>query len=206
MDQIVNFVVNLVWDLWYVGIFIMMAIESSFIPFPSEIAMIPAWYLISLWKMTWIWVFLSWTFWAMTWATINYFLWFYLWAPIIKKLIHKYWKYIFLKEDHYLLAEKYFKKHWSVTTFLARFIPAVRQLISIPAGIFKMNFAKFFTYTFLWVAIWSIILIMIWYLAWENKDLISRYSNEALILVIMFVIIVAFSYYFINKKLSKSVG
>lgn len=66
-------------------------------------------------------------------ATINYILGYYLGGPIIKKLIHKYGKYILLNESHYLQAEQFFQKNGAITTFIGRFIPAVRQLISIPA-------------------------------------------------------------------------
>jgi membrane protein DedA with SNARE-associated domain len=200
MHELVDFIVNLVWNMWYVGIYLMMTIESSFIPFPSEVAMIPAWYLASLWQMNFIIAFVAWTMWAMTGSVINYVLWYYLWWPIIKTLVHKYWKYIFLKEDHYLQAEKYFQKHGSVTTFLGRFIPAVRQLISIPAGIFKMNIVKFLLYTFVWAGTWNLVLMWIGYVAWENKDLIEKYSKELLFLILTFVVIVGIVYYLINKR------
>ncbi len=203
MNELVNFVVNLVWDMGYIGIYFMMTIESSFIPFPSEVAMIPAWYLASLWQMNFIIAFVAWTLWAMTGSVINYVLWYYLWWPIIKTLVHKYGKYIFLKEDHYLQAEKYFQKHGSVTTFLGRFIPAVRQLISIPAGIFKMNIIKFLIYTFVWAWTWNLVLMWIGYVAWENKDLIEKYSKETLIWVILFVIIIWIWYYFNHKRKNK---
>lgn len=200
MNELVNFVVNFVWDMWYVWIYIMMTIESSFIPFPSEVAMIPAWYLASLWQMNFFIAFLFWTFWALTWSVINYILWLKLGWPIIKTLIHKYWKYILLKEDHYIQAETYFKKHWSITTLLGRFIPAVRQLISLPAWIFKMNFAKFLFYTWLWAWIWNLILMTVWFVAWENKDLIEKYSKEILTITILVVIIIWMIYYILNKK------
>ncbi len=203
MQEIVNFVVNLVWNMGYIGIYLMMTLESSFIPFPSEIAMIPAWYLSSLWQMNFVIAFIAWSSWALTGSVINYVLWFYLGWPIIKTLVHKYWKYIFLKEDHYLQAEKYFKNHWSVTTLLGRFIPAVRQLISIPAGIFKMNIAKFLLYTTIWASIWNLVLMTIWYIAWENKALIEKYSKESLIWVILFVIIIWVWYYLIHKRKNK---
>jgi len=200
MHELVDFIVNIVWDMWYVWIYLMMTIESSFIPFPSEVAMIPAWYLVSIWKMNFLMAFIAWTMWAMTGSIINYLLWFYLGWPIIKKLVHKYGKYIFLKEDHYLQAETYFQKHGSITTFLGRFIPAVRQLISIPAGIFKMNIAKFLFYTFIWAWTWNLILMGLGYVAWENKDLIEKYSKELLFLTLAFVVIIWVVYYFINKK------
>lgn len=203
MHELVDFIVNIVWDMWYVWIYLMMTVESSFIPFPSEVAMIPTWYLASIWKMNFLYAFIAWTMWAMTGSIINYVLWFYLGGPIIKTLVHKYGKYIFLKEAHYLQAETYFQKHWSITTFLGRFIPAVRQLISVPAGIFKMNIFKFLLYTFIWAWTWNLILMWIWYVAWENKDLIEKYSKELLFLTLAFVVIIWVGYYFINKKKKK---
>lgn len=201
--EVTNFIVNTVWDFWYTWIFLMMAIESSFIPFPSEVAMIPAWYLSSTWEMNIFLAFLAWTLWACAWATINYFLWKKLWWPIIKSLVLKYWKYVLLSLKHYEEAEKFFKKHWSVTTFNWRFIPAVRQLISIPAGVFRMNFYKFIFYTWLWAWIWNIILLSIWYIAWENKDIISEYSHIALAVVLVLIVLISFLYYFIDKHFLK---
>lgn len=197
--EIVSFVVEKVWDFWYTWIFIMMTIESSFIPFPSEVAMIPAWYLSSIWEMNLIFAFLSWTFWAVFWASINYFLWKKLWWPIIKTLIWKYWKYVFLSLKHYEEAEKFFQKHWNITTFNGRFIPAVRQLISIPAWVFNMDYKKFLLYTFVWAWIWNAILLAIWYIAWENKELISEYSHIVVYIVLALIVLVSIAYYFIDK-------
>lgn len=202
--ELATFVVDKVWDWWYTWIFVMMTVESSFIPFPSEIAMIPAWYLSSIWEMNFLLAFLAWTLWALLGSSINYFLWRYLWAKVIKTIIHKYWKYIFLSEKHYLSWEKYFKKHWSITTFNGRFIPAVRQLISIPAWVFKMNYFKFILYTRLWAWIWNLILMTIWYIAWQNQELIKQYTSLVIISVLALIIIVSFLYYFYNKKFEKS--
>ena len=200
MHEIINTIVNFASHLWYTGIYIMMVLESSFFPFPSEVAMIPAWYLSSTWQMNFSVALIVWTFWALTWATINYLLWFYLWDKVIHKLIKKYWKYVLITTSHYELTEKYFAKHWSITTFLARFITVVRQLISLPAWVFKMNFAKFFFYTWLWAWIWNLLLMSFWYIAWENKDLIKEYSFEILAWSILFVILVANIYYYLHIK------
>jgi len=202
-EIIVNFVLNLVKDLGYFWIFLMMTIESSFIPFPSEIAMIPAWYHASLWDMNFIIAFIAWTTWALLWSSINYFLWYKLWWPVIKSLINKYWKYIFLSKKHYEQAELFFAKHWGVTTFNWRFIPAVRQLISIPAWVFKYNFPKFLLLTWIWAWIWNLILLTIWYIAWENKELISQYSTHALIGTIVLIILISIIYYYTNKLFLK---
>ncbi len=200
MQEYIDIIVNFAESLGYLGIFIMMVIESSFIPFPSEIAMIPAWFLASIWKMDFSIAFIIWTFWALVWATINYIIAFYLWDKVLHRVIRKYGKYVFLTEKHYNQAEDYFANHGAITVFLARFIPAVRQLISLPAWAFEMNFAKFFFYTWLWAGIWNLVLMTIWYVAWENKALIKQNLNEAMIGGIIFIIIVALLYYFINKK------
>jgi membrane protein DedA with SNARE-associated domain len=201
MHEIIEYIVNIVWDLGYTWIFVMMVLESSFFPFPSEVAMIPAGYLASIWQMNFGIALLVWTLWALLWAIINYILWYKLWWPVIKKIIHKYGKYFFIKDIHYQKTEEYFYKHWIITTFLARFITVIRQLISIPAWVFKINFWKFLFFTGLWACLWNLILMLIWYIAWENKELIAQYTKELLVLWILFVAIIATWYYIKNKIL-----
>ena len=174
MHQIIEYIVGIVWDLGYTWIFVMMVLESSFFPFPSEVAMIPAWYLASTWEMNFYIALSVGTIGALIWAIINYILGYKLGWPVIKSLIRKYGRYFFIKEEYYIKSEVYFTKHGVITTFLARFITVVRQLISFPAGVFKMNFWKFLFYTGLWAWIWNLILMIIWYIAWENKELIQE--------------------------------
>lgn len=200
MHEIINYIVDIAEQFWYIWIFVMMVLESSFFPFPSEVAMIPAGFLSSTWEMNFWIALLVWTFWALVWATINYIIWYYLWWEKIKKLIHKYGKYFFIKEKHYEKTENYFQKHWIITTFLARFITVIRQLISLPAWVFKINFAKFFFYTGLWAGLWNLALMSIWYIAWENEKLIAKYSMELLFWWIFLIAIIWFSYYYMRKK------
>jgi len=200
MHEIITIIVNFTSNLWYTGIFLMMVLESSFFPFPSEVAMIPAGYLASTWEMDFIYVLLVWTFWSLVWATINYLLGYYLWSKIIHNLVKKYWKYLLITTNHYELTENYFKNHWSITTFLARFITVVRQLISLPAWVFKMNFTKFFLYTWLWAWIWNLILMIIWFIAWENQDLIKQYSFSILVFSILIIVLIANIYYYLHLR------
>lgn len=200
MHEIIEIIKEFLGSIWYTEIFIMMTLESSFFPFPSEVAMIPAGYLWSTWSLNFWFALLVWTTWALTWASINYFLGYYLWWKTIKKLIKNYWKYFLIKEEHYEKSENYFKKHWVITTFLARFITVVRQLISIPAWVFKMNFTKFFIYTGLWAWAWNLILMIIWYVAAENQELVEQYTKELLIFSFIFVILIGYLYYYKNKK------
>ncbi len=200
MNEIISYIVNIAEQFGYVWIFVMMTIESSFIPFPSEVAMIPAWYLSSIWKMNFSIAFIAWTAWALLGATINYVLAYHLWEKLTVRLIRKYWKYFFLEESSYLKAEKYFLKHWIITIFLARFITVIRQLISLPAWAFRINFAKFFFYTGLGAWMWNLGLMFVWYVAWENKELIEKYSYELLIWGLIFIIAVWSIYIYRNSK------
>ncbi len=200
MHEIIDAIVKIVWDMWYTGIFLMMALESSFFPFPSEVAMVPAWYLASTWDMSFTIALIAWTIWALVWASINYVLWYYLWSKVIKSLINKYWKYLFIKVEHYERSEIFFKKHWAITTFLGRLTPVIRQFISLPAWVFKMNIPKFLLYTWLWAWLWNIMLMVVGYIAWENRELIAEYSKELLILCISLVVIIWLIYYFVNKE------
>lgn len=200
MHEIIDFIVNIAEKLGYTWVFFMMVLESSFFPFPSEVAMVPAWYLASTGQMNFAIALFVWTLWALVWASINYAFWYYLGKPIIQSLIHKYGKYFLIKDEHYTKAENYFQKHWVFTTFLGRFIPVIRQLISLPAGVFKMNIPKFLFYTWLWAWLWNLALMTIWFIAGENQELIKEYSKELLFLSIIFVLIVWCIYYLVNKK------
>ena len=200
LTDIVNYIVSIAENFWYIWIFFMMVLESSFFPFPSEVAMIPAWYLASKGDLSFSFALIVWTFWALVWATINYFLWYFLWENVILKLVKKYGKYFLISEKSYKKAEDYFLKYGWITTFSARFITVVRQLISLPAWVFRMDFTKFFILTWLWAWIWNLILMLIWYFVWENQELIEKYSKYLLIWGIVFVILLILIYLFINKR------
>lgn len=204
MEVFITMIVNTVSTLGYFGIFIMMTIESSFIPFPSEVAMIPAGYLASVWEMNFVLALFAGTLWALVWASINYALWLYFWEKVIKKLVKKYGKYFLISEESYNKSEKYFQAHGSITTFTGRFIPAIRQLISIPAWIFKMNLTKFYVYSALGAGAWNLILMYIGYIAGQNKELIATYSKEATLWVLLFVVILVGGYISIQSRKKKT--
>lgn len=214
-SEFVNSVSSIMLDLGYIWIFFMMVLESSFFPFPSEVAMIPAWYFVWAWKMNIFLAFLAWTFWALVWAMINYFLWYFLWEKVILSLIRKYWKYFFIKEEWYNKTKKYFIENWSLATFTGRLIPVIRQLISVPAWIFKMNLKKFLFFTILWAWIWNLILIWIWYFIWkiiwpvENISLIldkaKPYLKEFSIYWIIFVVVLVIIYFLLKKRKNQKI-
>jgi membrane protein DedA with SNARE-associated domain len=199
LHQFVDSVLALFSGMGYLGIFIMMTIESSFIPFPSEVAMIPAGALVERGEMVFLLALFAGTAWAWLGASINYILGRYLGWPVIKMLIHKYGKYILLNESHYLQAEVFFQKRWAITTFVGRFIPAVRQLISIPAGVFRMNFMVFSLWTILGAGLWNIILLAIGYFASDKQDIILLYFKE-IIFGLLFIVGLYLLYKWWKKK------
>lgn len=207
MHHIVDIILGLIWEIGYAWIFLMMVVESSFIPFPSEVAMIPAGYLSALWEMNIFIALFFGTLGAVAWATLNYYIGMKYGSVIVRNLIHKYGKYIFLKEYHYQKSEEYFSSHGTITTLVGRFIPAIRQLISIPAGIFKMNYGLFVLLTSIGAGLWNSILIWIGYFAGKNDDLVKKLLSEAflLILVILWTIIMIYVAYVKSqaKKLRK---
>lgn len=108
MAEFISWILSIFSGMGYLGIYVMMTIESSFIPFPSEVAMIPAGALVQQGEMSFLLALLSGTLGALTGSLINYSLGYYLGGPIIRKLIEKYGKYIFISLDHYAQAEKFF--------------------------------------------------------------------------------------------------
>ncbi|MBQ9336384.1 MAG: DedA family protein [Lentisphaeria bacterium] len=154
-----------VWG--FILIFIFMAVESSFIPFPSEVVMIPAGFLAyrgllsthipALDLVLAVVIGLAG---SMLGAYINY----YLSAWLGRPFLHKYGKYFFLKEQHLDRAEEIFRKYGDLATFVCRLLPAIRQLISIPAGLSRMSLGRFSFFTALGAGIWTLILALIgWY-------------------------------------------
>lgn len=195
LHDIANMIVSIVGDLGYIGIFIMMFLESTFFPFPSEIVMIPAGYLVYKGEMNLIAVLVCGISGSLLGALFNY----YLAIKLGRKLLIKYGKYVFIKEPTIIKMERFFKNHGHISTFTGRLIPAVRQLISFPAGLAKMNLFTFSLYTTLGASIWVIILTSLGYFIGDQQDLISEYLKYivySLVLLMVFIIII---YYRKNK-------
>ena len=136
--------------LFCLFIFVFMTIESSFIPFPSEVVMIPAGFLVARYNMLTashfsdlLIIIILGTAGSIAGAFVNYALAIKLGRPFL----HKYGKYFFLKENALNRAEEIFREYGEIVTFVCRLLPAIRQLISIPAGLSRMNIARFTLFT-----------------------------------------------------------
>lgn len=189
----------------YGTVTLLMTIESSFIPFPSEVIVPPAAYqacnsdndtlhVTSSNFLNVLLVILFATLGALIGALINYLLALLLGRPFI------YW-FADSKVGHMLLldsgkvqkAEDYFRAHGNASTLVGRFIPAIRQLISIPAGLAKMHIGKFILFTSLGAAAWNSILAILGYVAHGQKELIDKYNHElTIILLAVFAVGVAY--------------
>ena len=172
-------------SLSYIDIFILMAMESSIIPVPSELVMIPAGWIAHTWGLDpWI-ATLVWGIGSVAGATANYYI---LWRFIGKPFLEKYGKYMLISKEKYNRAEVLFLKNQNLYTFLGRLIPVVRHLISIPAGIFRMPLPAFWSITFLWATLWCGILVGLGYFFWESVImLVKEYSHEATIILLPLV-------------------
>ena len=182
MHTIVQWLLDTIGTMGYPGIFLLMAMESSIIPVPSELVMPPAGYLAYQGKMNMAVAILSGTAGSLVGAYANYFASHYLGRP----LILKYGKYVLIPPDKFERVEKFFLKHGEISTFIGRLLPVIRHLISIPAGVAGMNHVKFSLYTLLGAGIWCTILTWIGYAIGENQQLIMQYSHKALVWVLLF--------------------
>lgn len=175
-EQIFNWCIGMLNQYWF--ILLMMAVESSFIPFPSEVVMIPAAYLaiastgafgaieegMPISELNIFAIVGAGTVGAILGAWINYGLSVWLGRPIVYKFANSRLGHMCqLDQAKVEKAEKYFDDHGAIGTLIGRLVPVVRQLISIPAGLARMNFAKFTLYTGLGALIWNTILASIGY-------------------------------------------
>ena len=176
-------------NLNYGTITLLMAIESSFIPFPSELVVPPAAYKAlqpgSGLNIALIVLFAPLG--ALIGAYINYYLAKILGRPIIYKFADsRLGHFLLLDVEKVEKAENYFREHGAISTFVGRLITVIRQLISIPAGLAKMKLAPFTLYTFLGAAIWNCVLALLGYLAHGQKDIIEKYNSELAIALLGF--------------------
>lgn len=208
METISQFIQSCLDQLSYLHITILMAIESSFIPFPSEVIVPPAGYLAAEGKLNLTLVIFFSTLGSLIGAFINYELASALGRPLLYKFANsKIGHLCLLSQEKLEKAEKYFDENGAVSTFVGRLIPGIRQLISIPAGLVRLSIPKFILYTTLGAGIWNAILAFIGYILHStisNKDQIpeiaGKYGKIISIIIIVLLASAAIFYYLKKKK------
>ena len=185
--QAVHWITEAIFALGYPGIVLLMALESSFFPFPSEVVLPPAGYLAAQGRMN-AWLALACGVGgSVLGALFNY----YVAVRLGRPLLHRYGRYLFIKETALDRAERFFQAHGEISMFVGRLIPVIRQYISLPAGLARMRLDLFALYTALGAGIWCAILTWIgWYLGTQAERLgtlppeqVDRYVNIAFLVL-----------------------
>ena len=190
IHEIAQTIVSYIGDMGYLGIFALMFLESTFFPFPSEIIRIPAGYLAYKGDMN-IYIIISvGILGSIAGALFNY----YLAIHFGRAFIIRYGRYFFIKEETLDKLEQFFIKHGELSTFNGRLIPGIRQLISLPAGLARMNVGKFIIYSGLGAGIWVVVLTLLGYLLGSNEALVSQYLQSATLMALLSVVIITIFY------------
>lgn len=190
MHNVVTFLVNTIGTLGYIGIFFLMFLESSFFPFPSEVVMIPAGYLISKGEMYLVYALTSGLLGSIAGAWLNYLIAYKFGRGLLLK---------FISEKNMKKMDDFFQNHGHISTFTGRLIPGVRQYISFPAGLAKMNGVKFTVYTAGGAFIWMVVLTALGYFIGGNQALIHKYLKEITIVTVIAVSLIILGYMKLNK-------
>lgn len=207
MQTIFSFILGITANLGYLGVGLLMVIESSFLPFPSELVVPPAAYLASMGEMNIFIIILIAVLGSVVGALVNYFLAASLGRFLVYKLAaHPIAKFLMISPEKIERAEKYFLNNSNSATFIGRLIPVIRQLVSIPAGLSRMPLLPFISLTALGSFIWVSILAALGYFLGSNQALLHSYYREvswvliALLIVYLFFKFRLFKFFKKKKK------
>lgn len=196
--KIVAAIVAIVGKFGYGGIIVMMFLESSFFPFPSEVVIPPAGYLAERGEMNFFLVIAAGIIGSILGALFNYWIALKMGRPALLR----YGRYVGLTPAAFARVEKFFSDHGIFGTFIGRLIPGIRQYISFPAGLARLPLLPFILATGLGAGIWVVILAVIGYLVGNNQELISNYSHRAFYILIPFLLFCCILYIWRHKKRS----
>ncbi|MFA7088206.1 MAG: DedA family protein [Patescibacteria group bacterium] len=198
----INWILAITEGLGYWGVFILMTIESSFIPFPSELAIPPAAWLAGQGRMNLFLIIILGTLGSLFGALLNYYLALWLGRPLVYKLLEtRAAHFLRIKKEDLERTENMFLKNSRQAIFICRLIPVVRQLISIPAGFTRMPLRPFILLTFSGSFIWVVLLSVLGYVLGANQDILMKYYHE--MLIILSIVGVAWLSFSIFKKKKK---
>ncbi len=189
LESMVMWIVHTVGQLGYAGIVAMMFLESSFFPFPSEVVIPPAGYLAARGEMNLAAVIACGVAGSLAGALFNY----WLAARWGRGLFLRYGRYLLLKESGLDQADRFFARHGHISMFVGRLLPGIRQYISLPAGLARMNLTIFSTFTAAGAGIWVVVLALIGYWVGNNPDATRHYLHRAgLALAVFSILLITF--------------
>jgi len=197
-EYLVNFVIGIISFLGYPGLLFLMALESMIFPLPSELVMPFAGYLVATGKLNLYLVIIFSTLGSLIGSLLSY----YAGKYLGNKFVLHFGRYLLLNEEHLNWTEYWFKKYGEKTIFVSRLIPVVRHLISIPAGVGKMNLFKFVFYTAIGAAIWNTFLLYTGIILQKNWERLHVYFRPLDYLAIG--LIIAFTIWFIHQHLKRA--
>jgi len=202
LQQVVTWLVDTV-GLWgYPGIVVLMFLESSFFPFPSEVVVPPAGYLAAQGEMSLGLVIAAGIAGSLLGAIFNY------WVAVKwgRPLFERYGRYLLISPAALARSEQFFARHGHISTFVGRLLPGIRQYISLPAGLARMNPVLFAVFTALGAGIWVVILALGGYLIGNNQELISRYLHHTFPFVLGGCLLLVAGYVLWQKKRARKAG
>jgi membrane protein DedA with SNARE-associated domain len=182
-EHIVTYITAFMNQTGYVSVFILMVMESMVFPVPSEAVMPFAGFLIAEGKFSWIGVITVSTAASICGSLLSYALGLWGGTPFIKK----FGKFLLIDEEELAFTQSFFKRYGGITVFISRFIPVVRHLISIPAGLGRMNIASFSILTVIGAGLWNAFLTVCGFYLRQNWNSIMKYSHLIDIIVVAFL-------------------
>ncbi|HVA96713.1 MAG TPA: DedA family protein [Candidatus Acidoferrales bacterium] len=192
-------IIHLIQTTGYLGVFILMTLESALLPIPSEVTMPFAGYLAQTGTLSFPLVVIVGAVGNLVGSLVAYAIGYFLEEKVILTLIEKYGKFILLSKHEYVRAVGWYKKYGSGITFFSRLLPAVRTFISLPAGLSEMNIWKFAFYTFLGSLLWSFVLAYVGFYLGSHWDSIAPIYNKFQLVIVVAVILLVL--YYIYRKM-----
>ncbi|RLA94065.1 MAG: DedA family protein [Deltaproteobacteria bacterium] len=187
LAEVISWLVATIGRLGYAGIMALMFLESSFFPFPSEVVIPPAGYLASKGRMEMALVIASGTAGSLLGALFNYWVALRLGRPFLQR----YGRYFLIRDSVLERADRFFQRHGHISTFVGRLLPGIRQYISLPAGLARMDLWVFSLCTSLGAGLWVTVLALVGYWVGEREELLHRYLKEATLAAVAFALIVS---------------
>lgn len=208
LEALSHFIIQFIHNTSYAGIFVLMGLESALIPIPSEVTMPFSGFLASQGSLNLWMIIVVGTIANLVGSLVAYYLGFFLQEKILLKFIHKYGKFILITEKEYNHASHWFEKYGDKVIFISRLLPAVRTIISLPAGVFRMDIKKFTFYTVLGCLIWSVFLTYVGFYLGENWASLEGYYRKFEYVIVALLVIGISIYLYkkleLGKKLRKA--